>query len=124
MSPDQGGSNLGWNVMEGEECFGGIVCDPSEFMLPQVVYGHGDGCSVTGGHVYRGRIEVLRGVYFYSDYCGGWLRSFRMVNGTATEQSVWDVRNVGEVTSFGEDGHGELYMLTEEAVYRLDEAAP
>lgn len=124
VRPDQGGANLGWKVMEGTECFGGVVCDPSEFVLPQVEYDHGEGCSITGGHVYRGRIEALRGVYFYSDYCSGWLRSFRMVGGIPTEPSEWDVPHVGDVTSFGEDGHGELYMLTESAVFRLDEATP
>ncbi len=123
VGPAEGGANLGWDVMEADECFGGTVCDPSEFALPHVAYDHGDGCSITGGHVYRGGIEQLRGVYFYSDYCSGWLRSFRFVDGQAAEQSEWDVANVGEVTSFGEDGTGELYVLTENAVYRLDEAS-
>lgn len=124
VGPGEGGANLGWNVMEAEECFGESPCDASEFVLPHVAYDHGDGCSITGGHVYRGGIEELRGVYFYSDYCSGWLRSFRFVNGQATEQSQWDVANVGEVTSFGEDGAGELYILTENAVFRLDEVSP
>ncbi len=124
VGPDRGGANLGWNVVEASECFGINICDPSEFTLPQVAYDHGEGCSITGGHVYRGGIEDLRGVYFYSDYCSGWLRSFRFAGGQATEHVQWDVPNVGDVTSFGEDGAGELYVLTESAVFRLDEAAP
>lgn len=123
VRPDQGGSNLGWNVVEAEECFGGTQCDLSEFMPPHIVYNHGEGCSVTGGHVYRGGIDELRGVYFYSDYCSGWLRSFRFVNGTATEKTQWDVNEVGNVTSFGEGGDGEMYLLTESAVFRIEEVS-
>lgn len=124
VRPGEGGSNLGWNIVEAEECFGGTLCDLSEFMAPHIVYGHGDGCSVTGGHVYRGGIDELRGVYFYSDYCDGWLRSFRFISGSAAEQTQWDVVNVGQVLSFGEDGSGELYVLTENAVFRLEEVSP
>jgi hypothetical protein len=92
-------------------------------MPPHIVYNHGEDCSVTGGHVYRGGIDELRGVYFYSDYCSGWLRSFRFVNGTAAEQTQWDVNEVGNVTSFGEGGDGEMYLLTESAVFRLEEVS-
>lgn len=124
VRPGEGGSNLGWNIVEAEECFGGTLCDLSEFIVPHIVYGHGDGCSVTGGHVYRGGINELRGVYFYSDYCDGWLRSFRFISGSAAEQTQWDVVEVGQVLSFGEDGLGELYVLTENAVFRLEEVSP
>jgi glucose/arabinose dehydrogenase len=123
VGPGQGGSNLGWNVVEAEECFGGTRCELAEFVSPQVVYSHGEGCSVTGGHVYRGGIVGIRGVYFYSDYCSGWLRSFRFVNGMATDQTQWDVNEIGKVTSFGEGGDGEMYVLTESAVFRLEEVS-
>ncbi len=119
----QEGSNLGWNVAEAGECFGGARCDLSEFMAPHIAYDHGDACSITGGHVYRGGIVELRGVYFYSDYCAGWLRSFRFVDGSATEQLQWDVEDVGQVSSFGEDGLGELYVLTDDTAYRIDEVS-
>ncbi|MDH3296945.1 MAG: PQQ-dependent sugar dehydrogenase [Gemmatimonadota bacterium] len=124
VGPGDGGANLGWNVVEAGDCVGNAVCDPTEFTLPQIAYDHGDGCSITGGHVYRGGIEELRGVYFYSDYCGGWLRSFRLAGGQATEHAQWDVASAGNVTSFGEDGAGELYVLTENAVFRIDEVSP
>lgn len=124
VRPNEGGANLGWNVMEAEECFGAVPCDVSGFATPHLTYDHGDGCAITGGHVYRGGIDELRGVYFYSDYCSAWLRSFRFVNGLATELTQWDVVELGEVTSFGEGGDGELYMLTENAVFRLEEVSP
>lgn len=120
VGPGAAGANLGWNVTEGSRCFADPNCAPEDFTLPQVEYGHDDGCSVTGGLVYRGPIEELRGLYFYSDYCGGWLRSFRFEGGSAGERTEWDVPRVGNVTSFGEDMDGELYVLTEVAVYRVD----
>lgn len=60
-------------------------------------------CSITGGVVYRGSaIPELDGHYFYSDYCGGWLRSFRYVEGQAIDLRDWSeqVGNVGGVVSF------------------------
>jgi len=122
VGANQGGANLGWNVVEGRHCYADDGCRPSDFTLPQVEYDHGDGCSVTGGFVYRGPIQAIRGHYFYSDYCEGWLRSFRYAGEEATEATRWDVPGVGNVTSFGEDADGRLYVLTESAVWRLDEA--
>lgn len=122
VEPDAGGANLGWNVTEGIRCFADPDCTPEDFTLPQVEYGHDDGCSITGGLVYRGSVEEIRDHYFYSDYCGGWLRSFRFAGGAALERTEWDVPRVGNVTSFGEDAGGELYVLTESAVYRIDPA--
>jgi hypothetical protein len=81
-----------------------------------------EGCSVTGGFVYRGqRIRALIGHYFYSDYCTGFLRSFRYADGDAVDRRTWNVGSVGSVLSFGEDARGELYLLSGEGrVYRLD----
>jgi hypothetical protein len=71
--------------------------------------------------VYRGsRIPALRGHYFYSDYCQGWIRSFRHQGGQALDQREWAVGDVGNVLSFGEDAAGELYVLsTNGRVYRI-----
>lgn len=120
VGPDDGGANLGWNLTEGLHCYGNDACRPTDYTLPQLEYDHEDGCSVTGGFVYRGPIQPIRGLYFYSDYCDGWLRSFRYEGGQATESTQWDVARVGNVTSFGEDSEGRLYVLTESAVWRLD----
>jgi len=116
----QAGINYGWNIMEGMHCFG-AGCNDDGLMLPAVEYGHADGCSVTGGYVYRGtRIPEIAGHYFYSDYCGGWLRSFRFEDGRATEPTDWQI-DAGSVLSFGEDASGELYVLTANgSVYRID----
>lgn len=123
VGPEAGGANLGWNETEGTRCFQGTACTPEDFTLPQLEYDHGEGCSITGGDVYRGSVAELRGVYFYSDFCGGWIRSFRFAGAAATERTEWDVASVGNVRSFGEDGAGEMYVAAGNAVYRI-EAAP
>jgi glucose/arabinose dehydrogenase len=85
---------------------------PRDLTLPVHEYGHDEGCSVTGGRVYRGAaIPELDGLYFYSDWCGGWLRSFRWDGSVATEHTEW-LTGLGQVNSFGVDSEGELYVLT------------
>jgi glucose/arabinose dehydrogenase len=119
------GLNYGWNTMEGSLCFPpGSSCSPAGLVLPVVEYDHSQagGCSVTGGHVYRGAmLPALRGHYFYADYCRGWVRSFSYTAaGTATEQRQWPFGNIGNITSFGVDGAGELYVLASGGtVYRM-----
>jgi glucose/arabinose dehydrogenase len=109
------GVNYGWSRMEGRHCFSS-QCDQTGLTLPVVEYSHSDGCSVTGGYVYRGAaIPGLQGAYFYSDFCRGWVRSLRIAGGVAVEETDWpELRPGGFVTSFGEDAAGELYLLTEE----------
>jgi len=108
-----GGQNLGWNLMEGTHCYGGTGCVQQGLTLPVLEYSHADGCSITGGFVYRGSaLPSLRGHYFYSDYCNGWLRSFRWTGSAVADAKQWDVGGLGSVTSFGEDASRELYVTT------------
>lgn len=111
-----GGTNFGWLRMEGTHCFQ-RGCDPETegLTLPVLEYPHSEGCSVTGGFVYRGSaIPELAGHYLYSDWCGGWLRSFRYDAGEVVDRQDWteDLGRVGQVDSFGMDSAGELYLLT------------
>src|SRR5207253_3179701 len=115
--------NDGWNIMEGRHCYPPTTtsCDQTGLTLPVLEYDHSSGaCSVTGGFVYRGcRMPDLRGTYFYSDYCSGFIRTFRGVaNGVAQGQQdrTADVAPggglaIGGVSSFGEDARGELYIV-------------
>ena len=72
--------------------------------------------------VVMSAIPELAGHYFYSDYCGGWLRSFLYADGQATEQTDWteQVGRPGSVTSFGVGGDGEMYVTTSVAVYEVE----
>jgi glucose/arabinose dehydrogenase len=108
------GLNFGWSIMEGPECFADSSCDQDAFELPVLSYDHGDGCSITGGFVYRGAaIPALQGHYFYSDFCRGWVRSFRFENGSVADQFQWPaLAPGGGVPSFGRDATGELYVMS------------
>jgi glucose/arabinose dehydrogenase len=110
-----GGQDFGWDDMEGTDCYEDSNCASNPALRPVLDFGHGSGCAVTGGYVYRGSaIPAIQGMYFYSDYCTGFVRSFRFTGSGITESFEWDnLRRSGGVTSYGEDGRGELYIMTE-----------
>ncbi len=118
-APARGGVDLGWPVWEGDRCFAGPCDDPSPFVFPVVTYGHDEGCSITGGSVYRGaEIPALDGHYFFADFCSGIVRSI------APDGVVHDwtdrVGPIEGVTSFGVDNAGELYVtLIDGRIMRL-----
>jgi glucose/arabinose dehydrogenase len=119
------GVNYGWNVMEGFSCLHGDTCNQAGLQRPALVYSHSDGCSITGGFVYRGtQIPALDGHYFYADYCRDWLRSFKYVNGRVTEQTEWPVTKLSAIASFGVDATGELYAVSHNGVIYKMVAAP
>jgi len=116
------GTNFGWNPTEGAHCYATSSCDLGAFTLPVLEYSHSEGCSITGGYVYRGAaIPALQGHYFYSDFCRGRVRSFRLQDGEAVEPQQWSaLAPGGSVTSFGQDTVGELYILTAEGqIFRI-----
>jgi hypothetical protein len=115
------GVNYGWNIMEGRHCYNASSCNQSGLTLPVLEYNHSEGCSITGGFVYRGsKIPALQGHYFYADYCRGQVHSFKFASGAVSEPKAWDFGDIGSVPSFGEDANGELYVLSSNGtVYRL-----
>ncbi len=114
------GYNFGWPVMEGFACWlPRDGCDTTGKVLPVTAYAHDDGCSVTGGYVYRGsQIPEFYGHYFYADWCLGWVRSFEFTDGGILNPRDWteDMGSLGQVTSFGLDPDGELIYTTFEGV--------
>ena len=106
-----GGSDFGWDLLEGTHAFEG-GSDPGS-VPPIYEYAHGDGsCAVTGGYVYRGeRIPDLAGAYLFGDYCRGVLEAFVPRDGRATQVRELGPR-VDALASFGEDARGELYVLS------------
>jgi glucose/arabinose dehydrogenase len=122
VSVDDRGLNFGWPLHEGFDCYrGGSRCDDADLTPPIYDYRHPEGCSITGGYVYRGQaIPQLAGHYFFSDFCSGFIRSiapsgevFDWTDGTGTLPSV---------TSFGVDVDGELLVVSGNGVvYRLVE---
>ncbi len=118
----RGGLNFGWPIMEGAHCYpASATCQQAGLTLPVVDYTHGaDGCSITGGYVYRGsRSPALAGAYLYSDYCSG------KIWGLGRDGDAW--RSVElldtdlNVSSFGEDEAGEVYVVDlKGGVYRVE----
>jgi len=118
-----GGRNYGWDVFEGSLCFEPDpfpTCPdpPTGFTMPVLEYDHDEGCSITGGFVYRGcALPDLHGAYFYADFCSSFIRSFHLANAVATDRRDWTGpfapsggETIRSITSFGEDARGELYI--------------
>ncbi|MGH3012339.1 MAG: PQQ-dependent sugar dehydrogenase [Gaiellaceae bacterium] len=124
-APDLGGRyNFGWDVYEGSELFEDKPLTPGGILVePRIEYTHAFGCSVSGGYVYRG-MQLRKqawGRYFYGDYCSGRIWSSARWNGEVTRRG--HPFRVPELTSFGEDLNGELYLLSRNGtVYRLVKA--
>jgi glucose/arabinose dehydrogenase len=106
------GSNYGWNLMEGSECFGGgNGCNQTGLTPPLLEYQTGANCSISGGFVYRGSaIPELRGAYVYGDYCSGRVWALRYDGARVTEQRELAVAGF-RISSFAQDRSGELYVL-------------
>ncbi len=111
---DGAGTNFGWSEMEGDECFRS-GCETAGMTTPVLQYSHADGCSVTGGLVYRGSvIPEFNGHYFFADWCGELVRSFRLTGqGQVADVFDWNdqLGELAQVTAFGTDADGELLAV-------------
>jgi glucose/arabinose dehydrogenase len=121
-----GGENYGWRIREGTIAtpfIGGVA--PPGSIEPVFDYSHSEGSSVTGGYVYRGSDPSLLGQYFFADFISGKVWSMAQDGGGAWQVTDWsdnialsdlsglmlDRSNLGNISSFGEDIFGELYVL-------------
>jgi glucose/arabinose dehydrogenase len=125
----RGGHNFGWPRTEGTLCFPNpaAACDRAGLTPPVLDYPHTSGgpgeCSITGGYVYRGSaIALLRGAYFFGDFCSGriWTMT-RRADGTFERSQVLQLSVPNNLASFGEDEFAELYVIgvTDNVVYRV-----
>ena len=115
------GDNFGWNRLEGTHAFRGERA-PATRCAPVFEHSHDDGaCSVTGGFVYRGtRSPRSRATYVFTDYCDG--TSAHGSPPTANDDyRAGDLGlDVANVSSFGQDNRGELYVLSQSrGIYKL-----
>ena len=105
------GANLGWRLREGLHSFTGD--EPPGHADPVWEYSQDDGCSVTGGFVYRGTaIEDLYGAYVFGDYCTSRLWALQTSTGEVEFRDLGVEVPDGSLASFGEDARGELYTLS------------
>ena len=118
-----GGENYGWNRFEGDEPYGNRSTEGMarrEMVFPIAVYGRGEGCSVTGGYVYRGQqLPALAGNYIFGDYCSGIVWTLTpQTDGTWLRTVLFNAPS--EITSFGEDANGEVYVIIRTGtIYRI-----
>jgi hypothetical protein len=91
QASSSGGENYGWPQ---------AAPGTSGLRPPFLTYSRPDACTVVGGYVYRGtRDPRLTGIYFYGDYCTGFIWGRGQVTNVV----------VPKLTTFGEDASGELY---------------
>lgn len=106
-----GGENYGWNAYEASYVYSDTE-PASEVVAPVLEYDHSNGwCSVTGGYVYRGALlPGLDGYYLYGDWCTGtiWAAQPDEAGDWTTQISLESGR---QISSFGEDEAGELYLV-------------
>jgi len=106
------GVNFGWNIMEGTHCYPNDPCT-SVGQLPVVEYAHfGGTCSITGGYMYRGSaLPALVGNYFYADFCAGSVHSIQGPSGANPGDWTNLLSPGANISSFGQDARGELYIV-------------
>jgi glucose/arabinose dehydrogenase len=123
----RGGENYGWDRMEGRHCFEPrLGCDEGGLVGPVLEYDHRQGCSVTGGFRYRGRVvPELDGLYLYGDYCRGTVWAGNQEGGRWRSRVLLETGLA--IASFGEDEGGELYLValgeTDGSVHRFASAS-
>ena len=103
------GKNYGWNVFEGTSCLRVRFECLGFYENPIYQYTHKEGQSITGGFVYRGtKFPELQGLYVYGDYVGGKIWALSYEGGIAKNKLL--LSSGLNISSFGEDSEGELYL--------------
>ena len=120
------GVNYGWRIMEGRHCYRpSSGCHTAGLRMPVVEYDHSQGCSVIGGFVYRGTaIPALAGRYVFGDLCSGTIWTIpRTARAPASKSTLLSTSL--QISRFGEDQAGELYVLDYAGgtLYRFDAAS-
>jgi glucose/arabinose dehydrogenase len=131
-----GGENYGWRCFEGKHGTGLSGCSGNpQLEQPIYEYNHAAGCAVIGGGVYRGfAIPDLRGTYFFADWCKAKIWSFDYqagILGNLTDRTLEltpndGISSISTVSSFGEDGAGEMYIADYNGgeIFKIIPAAP
>ena len=104
------GGNYGWNRLEGRDCFEPPSgCSTAGTVLPVATYRHSQGCSITGGVVYRGTaIPHLQGHYVYGDFCSERIWAVPVAGGSPVQ-----IASAGDsISSFGTGPDGAVYVVT------------
>ncbi|MDY0081889.1 MAG: PQQ-dependent sugar dehydrogenase [Ignavibacteriaceae bacterium] len=116
----ESGKNYGWRCYEGNHTYNTSGCNYPDYTFPIFEYSHSNGCSITGGYVYRGSsVPELEGKYIYGDYCSKkvWALDYDGINPPANQLLV---TAAGLITSFGVDKNNEIYITaTNGIIYKF-----
>ncbi|MFH9815963.1 PQQ-dependent sugar dehydrogenase [Streptomyces sp. NPDC017230] len=116
IAAGQGGLNLGWSCYEGLEKFADGDCVPGEeYTEPVFTYSpYTGGCSVIGGHVYRGEryADLVGGTYIATDYCSSTVWALRP-DGRGGYEEAEIGRMPTQVTNIGTTVDGEFYVVND-----------
>ncbi len=106
-----GGENFGWNYYEGSHAYAGQPPQGVDFTFPVYEYSHDQGCSITGGYVYRGSdLPNWQGIYLFGDYCSGEVWGMlRDAQGQWQTQALFQTPY--NISAFGQDASGSVYLL-------------
>jgi glucose/arabinose dehydrogenase len=104
-----GGQNYGWRFMEASYDYSGGLYDRAALVLPVAEYTRNDGCSVTGGQVYRGEaLPEWQGVYLYGDFCSGNIWGLLKTEDGFVNSLLFKTNF--RISTFGLDDDGEIYL--------------
>lgn len=116
----QGGENYGWDIAEGTICRMGTCAG---FVPPVFEYNHDEGCSITGGEVYRGSdYPDFDGVYFFADFCFGTVWGIQQQNGQFVVTEMLDTSQ--SIVTFGRDESGNVYLSSFNGTFLLSDGPP
>ena len=136
VNGSMGGRNYGWRCFEGNSAFNPGACGtfpPASMIYPVHQYTHAAGFCIIGGYVYRGSaIPSLQGHYFFADNSSNKIWSFQYAgvnNPPITDRTAQLAPGGGlsitQITSFGEDAAGELYIVDRAGeVFKIIPGAP
>jgi len=109
------GGNYGWRLFEGTHFYNPAKgTDSTGIIMPIAEYAHKEGVSVIGGYVYNGQqLPQLKGRYLFADWSGQVFYLEKTGNSwTRVKVTIAGLPANSKITAFGEDGSGNLYLIT------------
>lgn len=118
------GANFGWDYFEGSHSFEGSPPPELDPVMPVWEYDHSQGCSITGGVVYRGSMPAWQGIYLYGDFCSGKVWGLLQdAQGEWQNQLLYE--SGANITAFSSGPQGEVYLIDRSGrILRLERTAP
>ena len=104
------GANFGWDYREGSHAFEGSPPENLSLIDPVFEYDHSQGCSISGGAVYRGPLPEWQGIYLYGDFCTGLVWGL-LQNQSGQWQNQLLFQTGRKIAAIDQDEAGEIYLV-------------